>query len=262
MTVQKTVQRPAGALLFDYDVGEKRLYKNDIMSSELGLMIRYAPNEKFYEGSTYRTPLLNKYPVLELRYTAGLKGPSVGEYSYHSIHLKAKKVFYLTPFGYSELIVEGGRIFGQVPYPLLTTHRANQTFAYQLESYNLMNFLEFVSDKNASINYQHNFQGVFFGRLPLLKHLKWREVVSFKGLWGGLDDKNIPDGTTQLLRFPVDQNGNVLTHTLENKPCIETSVGVSNIFKVLRVDYIRRLNFTDLPNVSKWGIRVRVKFEF
>jgi hypothetical protein len=119
-----------------------------------------------------------------------------------------------------------------------------------------------VSDKYASINYQHNFQGVFFGRLPLINKLKWREVVTFKGLWGSLDDQNQPDNNNELLRFPVDENGQVLTNTLERKPYIETSVGISNIFKVLRVDYVRRLNYTDLPNVSKWGIRARVKFEF
>ena len=262
LTAKRTIQTHAGALLFDYDSNTERLFKNDVMSSELGLMLRYAPNEKFYEGATYRTPMLTKYPIIEFRYTAGLKGPSVGEYNYHNIQLKAKKVFYLPPFGYSELTVEGGRTFGQVPYTLLTAHRANQTYAYQLESYNLMNFLEFVSDKYASINYQHSFQGVFFGRMPIIKKLKWREVLTFKGLWGGLDDKNKPDSINELLRFPVDENGKILTNTLDTKPYIEVSAGISNIFKVLRIDYVRRLNYTDLPNVSKWGIRARVKFEF
>lgn len=262
LSAKKTIQRPAGNLLFDYDSSETRLFKNEVMSAEFGLMLRYAPNEKFYEGATYRTPLLTKFPIFEMRYTAGLKGQSVGDYNYHNVQLKVKKVFYMAPFGFGELNVEGGKIFGQVPYTLLTTHRANQTYAYQLESYNLMNFLEFVSDRYASVNYQHNFQGVFFGRIPLIKTLKWREVFSFKGLWGSLSDTNRPDGNNELLRFPVDQNGNILTHTLERKPYIEASVGISNIFKVLRVDYVRRVNYTDLPNVSKWGIRARVKFEF
>ncbi len=261
-TAKKTIQSPAGSLLFDYDSFSERLFKREIMSSEAGLMLRYAPNEKFYEGATYRTPLLNKYPIIEFRYSAGLKAQDIGDYNYHRLNLKLRKVFYLPPFGYSELTLEGGRIIGQVPYTLLTTHRANQTYAYQLESYNLMNFLEFVSDKYASINYQHNFQGVFFGRLPLIKKLKWREVATLKSLWGGLDDNNKPNAENQLLRFPVDQNGQFLTHVLEGKPYVEVSAGISNIFKVLRLDYIRRINYLDLPNTSKWGIRARVKFEF
>ena len=255
-------QRPAGALLFDYDYKGEHQFKDMITSSELGMMMRFAPNEQFYEGATYRSPILNKYPIFEVRYSKGLKGVVNGEYDYHRFQFKAEKVFYLPPFGYSDLIVEAGRTLGQVPYPLLTAHKANQTYAYQMESFNLMNFLEFVSDKYASVNYYHNFQGVFFGRIPLLKKLKWREVFTFKSLWGGIDAKNLPNSDNNLLRFPVDENGQVLTHSLDKKPYIETSVGISNIFKVVRIDYVRRLNYTDLPNVSKSGIRARVKMEF
>ncbi len=261
-SAKNTRHRPAGALLFDYDFKGERKFKDMITSSELGMMLRYAPNEKFFEGGTYRSPILTKYPILELRYTAGLKDIVNGEYNFHRIQFKGEKVFYVAPFGYSGLIVEAGRTFGQVPYPLMTAHRANQTYAYQMESFNLMNFLEFVSDKYASINYYHNFQGVFLGRIPLLKKLKWREIITFKSLWGGIDAKNMPNSDNNLLRFPVDENGQVLTHSLDKKPYIETSVGIANIFRVVRVDYVRRLNYTDLPNVSKSGIRARVKVEF
>jgi Family of unknown function (DUF5686) len=262
VSAKNTHQRPAGALLFDYDYQGERKYKKELVNSEFGMMLRYAPNEQFYEGATYRSPILNKYPILELRYTSGVKGLMNSEYDFQRIQFKGEKVFYLAPFGYSDLIVEAGRTFGQVPYPLMTAHKANQTYAYQMESYNLMNFLEFVSDKYVSVNYYHNFQGVFFGRIPLLKKLKWREVFTFKSLWGGIDAKNMPNNENSLLRFPVDEKGEVLTHSLEKKPYIETSVGISNIFKVIRVDYVRRLNYNDLPNVTKSGIRVRIKMEF
>ena len=262
VTIKNTRQRPAGQLFFDYDTLDERRLKGEVMTSEAGLMLRYAPNEKFYEGATYRTPMLTKFPIFEFHYAAGLKGQGYGEYNYHKLNLKIRKGFFLPPFGYSTLIVEGGRIFGQAPYILLTQHRANQTYAYQKESYNLMNFLEFVSDKFVSINYDHNFQGVFFGRIPLLNKLKWREVATIKALWGGLDQQNIPSGENELLRFPVDVNGQPLTQSLGSKPYLEASVGIANIFKLIRLDYIRRINYTDLPNVSKWGIRARVKFEF
>lgn len=262
LSAKKMKQSPAGVLKFEFDSLENRMVKAQVQTTELGVKLRYAPHEKFYEGANYRTPMLNKYPIFELQYTAGIKSPNAGEYNYHNIQAKIKKVFYMPPFGYSELIVEGGRLFGQVPYTLLTTHRANQTYSYQLESYNLMNFMEFVSDKYASINYHHNFQGVFFGRIPVLKSLKWREVITFKSLWGGLDEKNIPSADNHLLRFPTDENGQLLTYHLGSKPYIETSVGIGNIFRVLRLDYVRRLNYNENPNVSKWGIRARVRFEF
>jgi hypothetical protein len=87
-------------------------------------------------------------------------------------------------------------------------------------------------------------------------------VASFKGLYGGLDDKNRPSEANGLLRFPVDEQGRTLTNTLERKPYIEASVGVENIFKIFRIDYVRRMTYTNLPNVSKWGIRARFKIDF
>lgn len=261
-SVKNVRQNGAGALLFDYlDNGELKR-KTDLTATQLGLSLHYGPNEKFYEGSTYRTPILNKYPIFDFIYEAGVKDLMRGEYNYHSVQFKAKKAFFVSPFGYSIGIIEAGRIFGQVPYPLLAIHRANQTYSYQLESYNLMNFLEFVSDKYVSVNYFHNFGGVFFGRIPLLKKLKWREVFTVKALWGGVDQRNLPDGNNGLLRFPADESGNTITHTLERQPYVEGSVGIANIFKIVRVDLVRRFTYTDLPNVSKLGVRVRVKMEF
>jgi hypothetical protein len=259
-SAKHTEQDPTPALLTDYTDQTKP--KPLIKTTELGLMLRYAPNEKFYEGATYRTPILTKYPIFEFWYNAGIKGVLNSQYNYNEVKLKIEKVFYISPLGISDVIVEGGRTFGQAAYPLLTVHRANQTYAYQMESYNLMNFMEFVSDKYASFNIYHNFGGIMFNRVPLLKKLKWREVFTFKALWGGLDAQNMPTVDNNLLRFPLDANGQKLTYTLEKEPYMEASVGISNIFRFIRVDYVRRLNYLNHPGVTDWGIRTRVKVEF
>lgn len=261
-TVKTERMTPGGALLFRAGTQEQPVFDPEIKTTDFGVHLRYAPNERFYQGSTYRTPILNEYPIFNLWYNVGAKGPIGGEYTYHSLQAKAQKIFYLSPLGWSQVVVEGGRIFGTLPFPLLKIHRANQTYSYQLEAYNLMNFLEFVSDKYAAVSVTHNFGGFFFNRIPLLRRLKWREVASFKGLWGGLDEANRPTAENGLLHFPTDANGTPLTYTLDKKPYMEASVGVANIFKVLRIDYVRRLNYLDLPNAPKWGIRARVKFEF
>ncbi len=262
ISIKNIRQNPAGALLFDYsDQGETR-YKTDLTTTEIGLMLRYAPNEKFYDGATYRTPVLTKYPIFELMYDAGVKGLMKGEYTYHSLRLKVRKAFFLSPIGWGIGVVEAGRVFGQAPYPLLMIHRANQSYSYQLESYNLMNFLEFISDQYVSVNYFHNFGGVFLGRVPLLKKLKWREVLSIKALWGNIGTDNRPDDTNSLLNFPVLDDGTPMSYTLERKPYLEGSVGIANIFRVVRVDVVRRFTYTEHPYVSKIGIRVRIKMEF
>lgn len=261
-SVKHIRQNGAGALLFDYqDNGETR-YKKDLITTELGLNLRYAPNEKFYDGSTYRTPVLTKYPIFEFFYETGVNGLMGGEYSYHNLRLQARKGFFLSPIGWSIGIIEFGRVFGNVPYPLQSIHRANQTYSYQLNSYNLMNFLEFVSDKYVSVNYFHNFGGIFLGRIPLLKKLKLREVLTVKALWGGLDADNRPNAGNGLLNFPRYDDGTLMTYTLEEKPYVEGSVGIDNIFRLIRVDLVRRFTYLDHPNVAKLGVRVRVKMEF
>ena len=263
LTAKHKKQAPAGVLLFDYDDKGEIRYKKEITTTELGLTLRYAPNEKFYQGLTYRTIILTRYPVFNLTYNRGFKGLMGGEYDFHNINFKVRKTFYLSPIGYSIAVIEAGRTIGSVPFPLLTVHRANQTYAYQLEPYNLMNYFEFVSDKYASFSMSHNFGGFLFGRIPLLKKLQWREIITFKALWGGLDARNVPTAQNSLLKFPIDEiTKKPLTYALNSQPYMEASVGIGNIFKVVRLDYVHRLSYLDNPNVSKWGIRFRFRLEY
>jgi hypothetical protein len=125
----------------------------------------------------------------------------------------------------------------------------------------MMNFLEFVSDQYVSINIDHSFNGFFLNKVPLLKKLKLREVVTFKAIYGGVTDKNNPALRADLFRFPVDSEGIPLTYTLEQKPYIEASVGLSNILRIFRVDLIKRFSYLDHPNVSSLGVRVQFRFD-
>jgi hypothetical protein len=186
-----------------------------------------------------------------------------GEYNYHSVNLSVNKRFYESQLGYTDVMLEGGYIFGRVPFPILTTHRTNPTYALYLQSYNLMNVMEFVSDRYAAANVSHYFNGFLFNKVPLLKKLKLREVVTGKVLYGGVRDENNPEKNHSTFAFPQDKTtGLPVTYTLNSQPYAEISFGIANIFKVVRVDYIKRLTYLNNPNVAKWGIRARVKFEF
>ncbi|MCC6279617.1 MAG: carboxypeptidase-like regulatory domain-containing protein [Saprospiraceae bacterium] len=255
-------QSPAGTLRFDYLTPDGFSQRKTIITNELGLMLRYAPNEKFYQAPDERLYAFNKYPTFQLWYSTALKGVMGGEYHYHVLRAKVSKGIYIAPLGWASASVEAGRIFGQAPYTLLVMHPANQTFAYSRNDYNLMNNFEFVSDKFASINISHNFGGFFFNRVPLLRRLKLREVVTFKALWGGLDQRNRPNADNSLILFPVNDAGESLTHTLEAKPYIEASVGISNIFRVLRIDVVRRMNYLNLPNTTPIALRAKFQMEF
>jgi hypothetical protein len=274
-SVRNVRQSPAGTLRFDYLGGSDTMttnYSQPILNvTQFNLSLRYAPNEKFYQGKRFRAPILTKYPMYDLKYTTGIKGISGGNYDYHQLTARFEKIFYVSPVGQSDLIIEAGKIWGQVPYPLLAIHRANQTYSYQWESYNLMNFLEFNSDKYVSLNLTHYFQGLFFNKIPLLKKLKLREVITCKALWGSLEDKNNPNVTTPtaqngLFKFATNEAGETITHTLNEGPYIEASAGIMNIFKFFRLDYVQRFNYLSHPNdhskIEKWGLRVRIKFDF
>ena len=125
-----------------------------------------------------------------------------------------------------------------------------------------MNFLEFVADRYTTLNVDHHFMGYFFNKVPLFKKLKLREVVSFKGAYGSVSDTNNPYLQPELFQFPVTKDGRPMTYALGNTPYIEGSVGIENIFKLIRVDLVRRFNYLDHPEVAKWGIRARLKFDF
>jgi hypothetical protein len=226
------------------------------------LELRWAPNEKFYQGKVYRIPIPGPAPVFTARVNAGFKGLLGGEYTYQNLTLNLAKRFYLSQLGYSDVTVEGGYLLGQAPFPLLSIHRANQTYAYQLNSYNLMNFLEFVSDHYVSLSLDHSFNGFFFNKIPLLRRLKLREAFSVKALYGGVRAENNPVRHGSLFQFPVNAQGEPITFTLERQPYVEGSVGVANLFKVFRVDLVKRFTYLEHPTVAEWGIRARFRLDF
>jgi hypothetical protein len=258
--LRKIMQTPAGSL-FPF-VGNQNNVFNSLTTTEASVGVRFAPNEQYYQGKLFRTPIINKYPIITLDFTTGLKNVLGGEYNYQNLQFRIDKRFYVAPFGFSDFTAEASKIFGTVPYPLLNIHRANQTFAYVIDNYNLMNFLEFVSDKSVSFNFDHHFGGYFFNKIPLFKKLKWRETASIKVLYGGLSDRNNPSIHPSIYRFPVDENGSPITYALGKTPYIEGSAGIENIFKFIRVDVVKRFTYLDHPGIADWGIRTKIKFDF
>jgi hypothetical protein len=259
ISLKHSIQETGGNWSFNYD----DYTLDNIISSEIITKIRFAPNEKFYQGMDYKTPIISKYPIFQLTYTQGLKGVFNSDFQYIKLKFNFFKRFYLSPIGYTNFEIEAGKVFADgIPYTNLYIHRANQTYSYQLRSYNLMNFLEFVSDEYAALYIEHHFNGFILNKIPLFKRLKWRAIISAKGIYGRLTDPNNPQRTEGLMNFPVDENGNPTTFTLSGKPYAEASIGIGNIFKFFRVDLVRRMTYLNNPNVQEYGIRARFKFDF
>ena len=265
-------QTPLGSLSFNYfspENLENPLSLSSIKISEFKAKFRWAPNQQFIQGHNFRTPIYNRSPIFTVEYNYGVKGLLGGEYNYHKVNVDIFKRFYIPFVGMTNVILEGGKVWSKgMPYYLLFIPRANQTFSYKHRSYNLMNYLEFASDYYWGWNVEHYFNGFIFNKIPLLKKLKLREVITFKGIWGNLSDQNNPTINKNLIQFIKNANGQVETTTLKSKPYMEASIGVLNIFKVGRIDLVKRLNYLDAPNVpvlfgaKGLGIRCMLSFEF
>jgi hypothetical protein len=264
-------QSPLGSLKFNrvQDPNSNLPLRTEITTTEVGVHFRWAPNEQFVQGHDYRIPIFNQHPVFNLRFAQGLNGVLGGDFNYQRLSVDIFKRFYLSPIGMTDMLLEGGKIWGKgLPYFSLLVPRGNQTYAYQDAAFNMMNFLEFTSDAFVSWNIQHYFNGFIFNKLPLLKKLKLREVITFKGVWGSLSDANNPNIDTDLIPFTINEAGQLETFALGSEPYMEASFGVMNIFKFGRVDLVKRLNYLDNPNVPQLfgskglGIRFMIKFEF
>lgn len=281
-TIERLKQRAIGRLTFDFtgDNGEPQELEA-IRTTEIGFNFRWAPNADYFQGKINRYPIFNKHPIFQFSYYGTPKGLFGSDYSYHQLRFGAFKKFHLSVVGFTNVDFEIGKIYGKnIPYTLLHIPRANQTLLYQIRAFNMMNFLEFASDEYVKINFRHYFNGFIFNRLPLFKRLKLREVVTLKMIYGGLTDDNDPNKNPGLIQFTnqIDDNGEVIldengepqkeTFTLSDRPYIEGSVGVLNIFKVLRVDLVKRFTYLDNPNLPEMfgvkglGIRARVYVEF
>jgi len=272
--LEQRQRKPYGTLEFftNQDLDDDGILDSveDVTTSEISLALEYSPNTEFIQQREMRTPIKSNHPRFQLSYRAGLKTFLGGDYNYHNVSLQIKKRVPFSVLGRSEIQFEVGRVFGEgLPFVLLYIPQSNQAYSFQPTSFNTMNFIEFVTDKYVRLNVQHFFDGYIFNRIPLLKKLKLKEAISFKGIYGGLDDANDPRINNDLLQFNADENGNPLTAPFDPRtPFIEWGVGVYNIFRFLRFDVIKRVNYLDRPNIEEvfgvkgLGIRGRLKVEF
>ena len=268
MHIENTKYSPLGELTFRYGNDRSAQLWRSLMTTTFGLNLRLAVNEQYYQGKKFRVPMVNKYPIFNLDVQQGVANLLGGQFNFTRVDFTAFKRLYMSPFGFSDVEVKVGKLFGTVPYPLLNIPQANQSYAYQIKSFNLMSFLEFVNDEYVSFNYQHALNGFIFNRIPLFSRLKLREMITLKAIYGRVTDTNNPDKNSDAMSYPYNDEGNRTTFALGNLPYLEASIGVANIFKLLRLDLVKRLNYLDSPDVDVLfgikgiGIRGRLKVEF
>lgn len=226
--------------------------------SFMELNFRYGKDEKYYQTRNQRIPITFDALILNFKHTMARKGFLGSDYNYHRTEVGIQKRFWFSAFGCLDAIVKAGKVWNEVPYPLLILPNANMSYTIQPETYTNMNPLEFINDEYASWDLTYYLNGNLLNRIPLIKKLRWREVFCFRGLWGNLTDKNHPDKNVEGELFSFPQG----TYKMGKTPYMEASVGIENIFNAVRVDYVWRLNYLDHPGIQKNGIRATVALTF
>lgn len=225
--------------------------------TQLELKFRYGKDEKFYQTRNIRYPITFDALILNFSHVMAKKGFLGSAYDYQRTDIGLQKRFWFSAFGYVDLITKAGKVWTKVPYPLLVLPNANLSYTIQDESYTNMNAMEFISDEFVSWDFTYFMNGNLLNRIPLIKKLKWREVFAFRGMWGDLSKKNNPaHGGEGLFLFPEG------SYTFGNVPYMEMGVGLENIFKFLRLDYVWRLTYKDHPGVQNQGVRFSMRMKF
>ena len=251
--IKREVNEAAGNIEF----GRQKLN-----TTELSLQLQLAPGRTYINTKQRRLPINLDAPVFGLGHTLGIKGFLGGDYRYNLTEASIYKRFWVGSWGKIDTYLKAGAQWNKVPFPLLIMPAANLSYIVEDGTFNLINNMEFLNDRYASLDVSWDLNGKILNRIPLLKKLKWREYIGVKCLWGDLTDKNNPMlpenvGDSELWQFP--QGSYVMD---PKRPYVELIAGVHNIFKLLHVEYVRRLNYKYLPTAHKDGIRFMVRMTF
>ncbi|WP_302566668.1 DUF5686 and carboxypeptidase-like regulatory domain-containing protein [Culturomica massiliensis] len=233
---------------------------NSIQTFSLQLKTRLSRDEIVVRKTFDKFSLGSDYPIVGIDLSMGVKGMFKNDYEYYRVVGTVLYDLGIPPIGTSKFIINGGKVFGKVPYPLLKLHEGNATYFYDTYAFSCMNYYEFASDLWVSLIYEHHFKGFFLGKIPLMKRLKWREVFIFKALIGTLEDRNngsLAD-TKAILLFPEGMSS-------VSKPYFEAGIGIENICRIFRVDAIWRLSHRhSVPgqNVQNFAINFSINLNF
>lgn len=258
---------PTGNLVFKRMPASSQIltdpFVDKIRTTELAVGVRYNPGQTYMNTKQRRWPVNLDSPEFKLSHTMGLSNVLGGQYQFNRTELGVYKRFWMGSWGYVDTHLNGGIEWNKVPFPLLIMPPVNLSFFEHENTFSMMKNMEFLNDRYAFWSVAWDLNGKILNRLPLVKHLKWREYVAFKGMWGTLTDKNNPrlltQNATDELLFELPST----TQLMDKKvPYMELVVGVHNIFKFFAIDYVHRFNYNDVPGTKKNGIRFGFNMSF
>lgn len=225
---------------------------SEIKQFDLVTSLIYTPGKRTIGYGVERADINDDYSTLILSYTQGLEGFLESDFDYRRLQFSYRQPWQLGGFGRLTSSVELGKTFGEIPLGLLSVIPGNQTLFTLYNAFPNLDFYEFVTDTYATLHLEHNFNGRIFSRIPFLRKLNLREIVGLRGAWGQLSPENI------ALSAPT----NIPLMAPEDQIYWEYSLGVGNIFKILRIDFNFRGNYLENPNARAFGVTGTFGFNF
>ncbi|MCZ8198349.1 MAG: DUF5686 family protein [Flavobacterium sp.] len=228
----------------------KTATKSEVKQSEVNLQLEYTPKKKNVGYGVERLAVDSPYSRIFINFSQGIKGAFNSDFDYSKLQLYYKQPIVIGPLGRTNLTLEAGKTFGTIPLGLMSIIPGNQSY-FQIENtFANLNFYEFISDEYTTLQWEHNFQGRLFSRIPFMKKLNWREIVGVRGAYGTISQAN------------RDVNASDQVYLAPTTPYWEYSAGIGNIFKVFRIDCSWRGNYKDVPEANNFTVKGSFGFYF
>lgn len=231
----------------------------DYTVNEATFSIRYSYKERFVTEHFHRETLGSNYPIITLNYTKGIKvntGILKSDFNYDKWELNIQHDFTDGRIGQLSYTIDAGLVDGVLPIVLLDVQKGNDTYYYNRYAFNNMNRYEFATDKYVSLSAEQSFGSFPFKYIPLMKRLKWRSLITFKSVLGGMSEAN------KIANGYYDSSASYHFTIPDKKPYIESGVGIDNIFHLIRIDAVWRMDYLENPGISKFGIKGSIELKF
>lgn len=249
---------------FEYHTDASDRYEEAIINnykhSSIALSLRYAHKEKFLAGVFNRTSLGSQRPIIQLSYEKGIKDILGAGFHFDRLNISITDRINIAPLGYLKTRIKAGKIWGRLPYLLLYTPRGNEGYFTNFDGFNLLPNFSFSADQYLHAAVDYHLDGFLFKKLPLLKKLNWRTVANYRLLWGSLSAKNKTANANNLFVNTSDEDL-VRIQAPYPVPYMEGSVGIENIFRILRIDLIWKLSYLQ-EKEQNWGLRANLHIKF
>jgi hypothetical protein len=247
----RTLKSASSDFSLDYytDLTQAKI-NNQVKQSEINIVAEYTPKRKTVGYGVDRLDVDFNYARFFVSYSNGIKGVLNSDFNYQKLQLYYRQPTLIGGFGRLFTTFETGKIFGEVPLGLMGVIPGNQSWFVIENTYNLLDYYDFVADEYVSMHLEHHFNGRLFSRIPYLRKLNLREIVGIKGVYGRVSENN------KIL------NASGLQYVAPEDVYWEYNAGVGNIFKVLRIDCAWRGSYLEMPNARKFAVRASFGFYF